>query len=181
MRPAGLGRQPGKSEMHHQIDRAENAGLLAQEQPQSRTQRQGLGQVAQRHAREHDPRIGKGEKRHDQIQYIGRQGVFHGQERGFAELVAERDEQCGQHAGHGGVHATFEHQYPQDRTEQQDRRHPVRAAPVQPGHARQRRQCIDQVFNPQIRGVEQRDDQDCAQIVEYRQRQQEYLQRGRRA
>ena len=73
--------------------------------------------------------------------------------------------------------AGFQHQHPKDRPQKQDRRDPVRPLQVQPQKPRQRRKREEQIIDMQFAGVEKRDDEDRAEVVKDRQRQQEDLQR----
>ncbi|RMV35972.1 hypothetical protein ALP12_200193 [Pseudomonas savastanoi pv. phaseolicola] len=98
---------------------------------------------------------------------------------GFFIGLAERNAQCQRYARQGGVNTGLEHEEPQQRADNQVRQQLFNAQAVQRDEHGDGAKCSQQHGNGQIAGVEQRDDQHSAEVIENCQCRQEYLQRQR--
>ncbi len=75
------------------------------------------------------------------------------------------------------MHAGFQDEHPEDCAQQHDRRNPVGAGAVQPEKPGQRQEREQKIVDVKLGRVEERDDEDGAEVVEDGERQKEYLQR----
>ena len=178
MRPCRPDWQLHDAQFDQRPGKAEHPELLAQHQAGGNAKWQGGQQVVQTQTSQRYTGIGKGENRYDQEQDVRRQRMLDGVQRRFAVLVLERDEKRCDHPGQRGMHAGFQHQHPNCQTQQQSRGHPVGAAHVLPRHAGDRQQGHAQMTKAKVGCVKQRDDNDCAYIIQNGKGQQEHFQAG---
>ncbi|MPL88576.1 hypothetical protein SDC9_34602 [bioreactor metagenome] len=176
LHPGGGGGQAGDAQLDHRPGRAEDAELLAEHERERDAERQRLEQIADAHAREVHPGVRIGEDRHDQEHHVRVQRVFERMRGRFAVAVLERDEEGGDDTRERGVHARFQHQHPKHGAEDQRRRQPVATGQVAQQHQRDRDQREQQIMRLQMLGVEDRDHQDSAEVVENGEGEQEDLQ-----
>ncbi len=92
--------------------------------------------------------------------------------RGFALLRLQRDEEADNHPGQGGMHARFQYRRPQNHPHQHIDANPTNVEDIQQRQCRNGRRCDTQRQHRQFAGIEQGNDDNCAQIVNDSQRHQ---------
>ncbi len=172
-------RQLGDAQLDRQPADGEHPERLADKQPQHDPHRYRTQQGGETNPLQRYPGVGKGKQRQDQIGTPGVQLVLQILERRGVTLAVKRDHKTDHHTGQGRMDARLEHRNPEHQTNQHVEADPVLTTTIHPKQGEGCQNTDGQRLQRQLLGIEERDDDDDAEVIHDGQRQQKYLEAHR--
>ena len=156
------------------------ADQFADHQAEHDPQRYGVEQVAERHACEGDPGIGKSKDRQDQETDPGVQFVFEILEGRLVRIlgILQRNGKSQGNAGQRGMDSRLQHKDPEQCSDPHVRGDLHDLQPVQDHQSHKADRCQHQHAVGEVTGIEEGDDDDGTEVIHDRQGEQEDFQRG---